>query len=181
MRFAPFLPLMLLLAATSEPQVRSPNGRMVVFVNERGTEPGLWIRDVVSGRARRVVAPRADDDPARNLTELKHPVFSLDGGYVYFEASAWAASSAVHQVELSTGRIRFVTDGWLYGVLRNGPWRGYLLVGQHRYHGPPHYGSFNPVAVIRPDGKKMLQVPGSERDDGAESVEAWMRRKGWTL
>ena len=167
----------------------SPDGRTAVFVhrdkaadaNGWGGETSLWIADLPTGRARRLLAPKPDDDVKRDMGSFRNPVFSLDGGYVYVEADAWATSSAIHQVSLATGRERFVVDGWLYGVLRNGPYRGYLVVGQHRYFGPPNYGSYNPVSVVRPDGKVLLRVPGSDKDDGETSLERWLRSKGWTL
>lgn len=167
----------------------SPDGRTLAFVREdEKPDPGgqggltsLWIADAATGAARRLLAGRPHDDPKRDLARFRDPAFSLDGGFIYVEAEAWATSGAIHQVEVATGRERFVVDGWLYGVIRNGRYRGHLLVGQHKYHGAPDYGSYNPVSVFRPDGKKILTIPGSELDDGAESLKRWLKSKGWTV
>ncbi|MBV8687936.1 MAG: hypothetical protein JOZ90_17020 [Alphaproteobacteria bacterium] len=163
----------------------SPDGRTIAFIHvdapgDQGTT-SLWVADAATGAARRLLAPKADDRPERDLQRVHRPFFSLDGGYVYVEAEAWATSEAIHQVSVATGKERFVVDGWLYGVLRSGPWRGYLVVGQHRYWSAPDYGSYNPVSVIRPDGKVMLRVPGSDKDDGDPSLRRWLESKGWTL
>lgn len=167
----------------------SPDGRTLAFVREdRKPDPqdnggltSLWIADAATGAARRLLAARPDDDPKRDLSWFRDPVFSLDGGFIYVEARAWATSGAIHQVGLASGRTRFVVDGWLYGILRNGPYRGHLVVGQHKYHGAPDYGSYNPVSVFRPDGTKILTIPGSERDDGEKSLPRWLKSKGWSL
>jgi dipeptidyl aminopeptidase/acylaminoacyl peptidase len=169
--------------------ILSPDGRTIAFVREdrkpdssdQGGLTSLWIADVATGAARKLLAGRPDDDPKRDLAWFRDPVFSLDGGFVYVEAQAWATSGAIHQIDVATGRERFVVDGWLYGVLRNGRYRGHLVVGQHKYHGAPNYGSYNPVSVFRPDGTKVLTVPGSELDDGTESLPRWLKAKGWTV
>lgn len=97
-------------------------------------------------------------------------VFSLDGGYVYVNADAWTTSNAVHQIEVATGKRRFVIDGSVLALIRTGRYRGYLLVQRHMYYGPPNHGSYNPVYVIRPDAKEVFPVPGSDNDHGAKSV-----------
>ena len=64
-------------------------------------------------------------------------------------------------------------------VIRTGPYRGYLLVQQHRYYERPEGGSYNPVFVIRPDGHKEFMVPGSGNDDGELAVEPWLAKRNW--
>ena len=167
----------------------SPNGRTVAFIHEDSKssaesdngQTSLWIGDGVGGRVRKLLSPQPNDQPERNLASFGNPVFSLDGGYVYIGADAWATSSAIHQVNLATGRERFVVGGWLHGVLRNGPYRGFLVVGQHRYHPAPKFGSYNPVFILRPDGKEILRIPGTEIDDGRDRLSGWLKMKGWRL
>lgn len=165
----------------------SPNGRTVAFIHldsKASTEgendqTSLWIGDGVGGAVRTLLRPKSSSKPARDLSSFAHPVFSLDGGYVYIEAEAWATSGAIHQVSLATGQERFVVGGSLHGVLRNGPYRGYLVVNEHRYYPAPKFGSYNPDFVIRPDGEEILRVPGTEIDDRRDRLTPWLKMKGW--
>jgi len=141
-------------------------------------QDSLWLTDVRTGASRLLFRGKASQKPERNLVTFDSPRWSLDGGFVYIDADAWATSSAVHQINVRTGAERYVVDGGLAGVIRNGPYRGYLLVNQHRYW--PKGGSYNPVSLYRPDGKKILMIPGSDKDDGDPSMTDWLKAKGWT-
>ncbi len=121
----------------------------------------------------------APQDPKRAFHSFDHPVWSLDGDYIYVEASAWATSPAVHQVNIKTRAERFVVDGGVQSIIRTGPYRGMLLVGRHKYHPGPQFGSYDPVDVVRPDGEVILTVPGSETDEGEPSVGRWLKAHGW--
>lgn len=70
-------------------------------------------------------------------------------------------------------------DGWLYGVLKTGPYRGHLVFGQQPYR-RAHAGA-NPVTVVSRSGEVVLVVPGSESEDGRRSLTAWLEEKGWVL
>lgn len=165
----------------------SPDGRYAVSIlpNGVGLEDGTGSQAVVlddlrSGTARQILVSRYDGDRSRNLTNLSDPLFSLDGGYVYVTASDTSPSSpAVHQINLTTGAVRFVVGGHASAVMRTGPYRGYLLVQQHRYYDRPEGGSYNPVFVIRPDGHVEFLVPGSDNDDGEFSIQPWLAQRGW--
>ncbi|MET0372645.1 MAG: hypothetical protein ABW128_00140 [Rhizorhabdus sp.] len=167
--------------------VLSPDGRTVAFVHvdRRATEDvsgttSLWVADVERRTARRLLTPRPDtDEPKRNLASFQSPRFSLDGGFVYIDAASWATSNAVHQVNVQTGEERFVTDGSTLSVIRSGPYRGHLLVSQHRYRKAG--GSYDPISVVRPDGTAVLIVPGTDGNGGDNDslLEAWLTRNGW--
>lgn len=104
---------------------------------------------------------------------------SLNGGYIYQQVCHWATSGDIVQVRISDGRRREVTSGNSLAVIRNGPWRGFLLIRKHKYYTAPKFGSYDSMWVIRPDGKEMFVVPGSQ--DGRDAtVETWLRSNGWT-
>ncbi|MEI9903641.1 MAG: hypothetical protein WDN06_06395 [Asticcacaulis sp.] len=78
--------------------VLSPDGHTVAFVRTTGkagdaytADPSeLWIGDCATGETHRLLAPAPSDTPKRNLTSVNNPTFSLDGGFVYVMAQAWA-------------------------------------------------------------------------------------------
>lgn len=70
-------------------------------------------------------------------------------------------------------------DGWLYGVLKTGPYQGHLVFGQQPYRRAR--GGANPITVVSPNGEVVLLVPGSDRDDSRRSLSAWLEEKGWAL
>ena len=62
-------------------------------------------------------------------------------------------------------------DGWLYGILRTGPYRGHLLVGEQRYA-----NAGGPISVVSPAGEVILTT-----DDRELSISKWLEQKGWLL
>ena len=163
--------------------VLSPDGHTVVFIHTDGkpvygddfAPNSLWIADARGGAPRKLFGISYKEWVAT----LWSPVFSLDGRFVYVVYNASAVSGAVVRVDIATGKARPVIDGRTVSVLRNGPYRGYLLVQRHKYWPLPRAGSYNPVDLVRPDGKVMFTVPGSARDDGEKSLDRWLRRTGW--
>lgn len=121
-------------------------------------------------------APPGVEDCDRPI--LSKTVRSLDGGYVYQQVCRWVTSGDIIQVRLSDGRRKEVTAGNSLAVIRNGPWRGYLLVSKHKYKLGNQGGSYDATWVVRPDGKEMFAVPGTDDGDEAQ-VSAWLRSKGW--
>lgn len=189
MKLIPVICMLLVLTASSvqasPTRAISPDGKhtATILPNGVGQEDGtgsevLMLGDMASGKERRLLVSRYDEDTRRNLTNLSHPLFSLNGGYVYISASDIApVTNAVHQIDLKTGAIRFVIGGRALKVIRTGPYRGYLLVQQHRYYDKG--GSYNPVFVVRPDGREELMVPGSANDDGELAIDPWLAKRNW--
>jgi hypothetical protein len=156
----------------------SPDGTRIAFVRTeaRATQEGdgditaLYLFDIASGRGVCAIGPHPQ------FMSVHSPVFSPDGGFVYILASRWATSDAVYQVDLANRTEQFVIDGNTDTVIRNGPWRGYLLVSRHRYR--PTGGSYNPTYMVRPDAKVMFMVPGTDVDE--DGVAPWLNKNGWT-
>lgn len=140
----------------------------------------LILVDKATGFQRTLLVSRYNDDHMRNLTNLDTPLFSLDSGYVYVNSGDVSPyRSAVHQINLRTGKIRSVTSGWALSIIRTGTYRGYLLVQKHMMYDRPEGGAYNPVFVIRPDGQREFMVPGSANDTGELAVAPWLASKGW--
>jgi hypothetical protein len=166
----------------------SPDGKMAAFIHDdgpssedfNGPPTSLWVADTATGKARKLIGPHNATDMSEVFMSFGGPVFSLDGGFVYVTANAWATSGAVHQVSLATGQERFVIDGGCDAVIRSGPWRGYLLVTRHMYYPAPREGSYDPTYVVRPDAKQSFPVPGTDKDDDKDHVTPWLLAHHWT-
>jgi len=185
--FAAALAMALTGTARAQDTAKSPDGLYTVSVvpNGVGDENGSGAQALVlystkRNIQRRLLVSRWDADYSRNLASLSHPVFSLDGGYVYFSSSdASPNSSFVHQFDLKLNVIKSVCPGWILRVMRTGPYRGYLLVQTHRYWNRPEGGSYNPVFLTQPSGKKIMMVPGSDNDAGELAVDPWLEKMNW--
>lgn len=178
------LALVLALVASSaqaEDPVLSPDGRLRAEIVEEGprvdeiTGPptSLWVTDTATGERRRLFASRPAEAPERDMKAFFGPLFSPDGMVIYVSAYAWATSAALHAVTVATGEERFVTSGSARAVIRNGPYKGWLLVDKHEYYPAPTYGSYEALYAVRPDGKRKVRVPNDD-------AEAWLKKKGWT-
>ncbi|WP_260924601.1 hypothetical protein [Novosphingobium sp. 9] len=181
--------LAVLLATNAHAQdtAKSPDGLYTASVipNGKGDENGSGAQALVLYRTRdnaqrRLLISRWNADYSRNLANLSHPLFSLDGGYVYFNTSDVSPNSGyVHQFDLKLNVIKSISTGWALRVMRTGPYRGYLLVQTHRYWDSHEGGSYNPVFLTHPSGKRIMMVPGSDNDDGELAIDPWLAKMNW--
>ena len=174
------------VAAQTGETATSPDGRYRVWIKvERPPAPegsdrgitSLWMTDTHTGTSRMVVRGDETPSPFAAFTAFWEPHFSLDGKSVYLSVVAGEVSAATFRINLRTGARRFAMIGSVIGVVRTGPDAGNLLVREHRYW--LKGGSYNPVVLVRPDGKRILTIPSSQKDDGERSVGRWLRAKGW--
>lgn len=167
-------------------RVVSPDGRTAALIqrvahssdtDDDSTE--VILADITTGgrkivlRAGQVSAPNGFKfNAAERLT------FSPDGKRLYVEADCPCDSGQVYVVDVPTGRARFFGWGVEISVLRNGPWRGNLLMGVHTCYAD-HPGCDYPVHVIQPDGKSIFTVPSTYGSDTQQALARWLRRRGW--
>lgn len=174
-------------AAQAGQTARSSDGSYSVSVvpNGDGDQNGsgaqaLVLNSAKNGVQRRLLVSKWNGDYRRNLTGLSNPMFSLDGGYVYFNSSDASPNSGyVHQYDLKLNVIKAICSGSAIRVMRTGAYRGYLLVQTHRYWDRPEGGSYNPVFLTHPSGKKIMMIPGSDNDDGELAVDPWLTKMKW--
>ncbi len=117
---------------------------------------------------------RSDDGTGRNTRTGGVP--SLDGGYSYRLVDRYATSAEVVQVRRADGRTRDVIDGNSVSVIRNGPYRGYLLVSRHKYRDD---GAYDPTDLVRPDGKVVTTLPDCDDDEDGSCARSWLDAHGW--
>ena len=178
--------LLILTPAQGQDMARSPDGRQSIAIVPagKGDDNGsgaqaLVLRSSDHGE-RRLLLSRWDADYGRNLANLSHPLFSPDGGSIYFSsADASPGSAYVHRFDLKSNTVRPVGPGSVLKVMRTGPYKGDLLVQTHRYWDRPEGGSYNPVFLTHPSGRRIMMVPGSDRDDGETAVDPWLSQKKW--
>ncbi len=148
----------------------SPDGQQLVFVHEienQGTE--LWLMDISGDNAHAIVLNHEDEDIKKNLTEINNPIFALDGKAVYFQTAAWATSSAIHFIDLSSNKQHFITDGNSLELVPSGKYKGYLIVSKHKYYKHKD-GSYEDFWLVSPKGKEIKSL-GEEQ----EQVNAFIR------
>lgn len=146
----------------------APDGRWVVFVRRIDGAPistgssdetgpaELWqIRS--DGKEPTLLARTRESEKMENLiAAFENPRFSPDGRFVYFITPAWTTSGAVHVVDTTKAKERFLMPGNALEVVRSGEYAGCLLVQQHRYF--IGGGSYDWFWLFRPDGKEVGPV-----------------------
>ena len=67
-------------------------------------------------------------DPEKKITDPEQLYFSPNSKTLYFQTSAWATSGAIHAIDMDSKNSRFVTDGNEYHVIKEGRYKGDLVV-----------------------------------------------------
>lgn len=144
--------------------VLAPDAKWVVFIR------GLTGKKIASGAGEHEAAElwqvRADGkdpvmlvrtrggDKIENIIAAFEDVqFSSDGRRVYFVTPAWATSGAVHVVDTTNRKERFVVAGNGLRVLHSGEYRDHLMLAQHRYF--LGGGSYDWFYLFTPEGKEV--------------------------
>src|SRR5262249_44093781 len=121
----------------------SPDGKWVVFVKQVSgplidtgageVQPAeLWQVDAQGKNPTLLVRSRDAQKMEDVIAGFDNLHFSSDGKLVYFNTQAWATSPAVHVVDTTNRRKRYVIDGVLKKVERSRH-GDVLLVGRRKY------------------------------------------------
>lgn len=152
----------------------APDGKWVVFVrgidgkpiptgsDDDGKPSELWQVRIDGKEATRLLRTRPSERPEGIIAAFENLQFSSDGKLVYFVTPAWATSGAVHVVDTTNGKERFVLAGNNLEIVPSGEYRDCLLVQQHRYF--VGGGSYDWFWLFRPDGKEVGPV-GEETEN----------------
>lgn len=167
-------------------RVVSPDGRTAAFIRWVGHSSGtdedsteVVLVDISTGKRKTVLRPGQVSAPSGfKFTAAERLTFSPDGKRLYVEADCPCDSGQVYAVDIPTGRTRFFAWGVDISVLRNGPWRGNLLMGVHTCY-PDHPGCDYPVHVVQPDGKSVFTLPSTYGSDTQQALARWLKRRGW--
>jgi hypothetical protein len=94
------------------------------------------------------------------LAGFSSPQFSNDATAIVFLSQAWATSFSVQRFDRKTKTVKFVTHGNSLAVVREGRYRGFLKVNQHRYK-KSGAGSYDCDYIFTPEGKEITRVKGT--------------------
>lgn len=144
--------------------VLDPAGQWITFVRETskkavasgaGEHPAteLWQVCADGKEPLMLVATRESDKMESLVATFDEVQFSSDGRLVYFVTAAWATSGAVHVVDTTNRKERFVIAGNGLQVVPSGEYRDHLLVSQHRYF--LGGGSYDWYYLFTPAGKEV--------------------------
>ncbi len=82
--------------------------------------------------------------------------FSSDGKELYFLCAAYAVSGAVLAIDLHSKGIRYVVDANSLEVVKDGKWKGNLIVQRHKYK--KEGGAYEIRCVVSPQGKELKEL-----------------------
>jgi Tol biopolymer transport system component len=114
--------------------VRSVDGKPILSGNiDDGKPAELWQVRINGKEPTRLASTRPADKPENIIAAFDDLQFSADGRLLYFVSPAWTTSGAVHVVDTTNRKERFVLAGNDLQVIHSGEYRDHLLVSQHRY------------------------------------------------
>ena len=147
--------------------VLAPDGKWVVFVRKvdgkkiaTGSdelEPTeLWQVRIDGKEPTLLLKCRDSEKPEGIIAAFESLQFSTNGKLVYFTTPAWAVSGAIHVVDTTNRKERYLLPGSDVKVVPSGEYKDCLLVLQHRYF--LGGGSYDWYWLFRPDGKEVGPV-----------------------
>jgi hypothetical protein len=87
---------------------------------------------------------------------FERPQFSADGRKIYFVATTWATSSAVHVLDLSTGRNQFLESGHSVEPICSGQYKGYIIIDRDIL--PRGGGRYDEYWLFDPNGHRLKAI-----------------------
>ena len=147
--------------------VLAPDGKWVVFVRKvdgkkiaTGSDEmdptELWQVRVDGKEPSLLLRCRESEKPESVIAAFENLQFSTDGKLLYFVSPAWATSGAVHVVDTTNRKERYLFAGNNLKLVSSGEYKDCLLVQQHRYF--IGGGSYDWFWLLRTDGKEIGPV-----------------------
>ena len=148
----------------------SPHGKKIVFVRKRlksGNEADvegndIWIIDTDGENEKKIVEGRENSDKRMLSAGLHSPVFSSDGGRIYFMSRGRMITDAIHVVDLDDLSTQFVTFGNSLKIIHQGEYKDHLIVSKHKYF--IGGGSYDWYWLLTPDADEVGPIGPSTKD-----------------
>ena len=136
--------------------VRKVDGKKVATGSDEEEPTELWQARTDGKEPSLLVKCRAGDKMESVIGGFDSLQFSTNGKLLYFVTPACATSGAVHVVDTTTRKERYLFPGNDLKVVPAGEYKDCLLVQQHKYF--VGGGSYNWFWLLRPDGKEVGPV-----------------------
>ena len=146
--------------------VRKVDGKKIATGSDEVEPTELWQVRVDGKEPSVLVRCRDSEKPESVIAAFENLQFSTNGKLLYFVTPAWATSGAVHVVDTTNRKERYLFPGNDLKVVSSGEYKDCLLVQQHRYF--IGGGSYDWFWLLRTDGKEI--GPVGENTDNFEAT-----------
>src|SRR3990167_633242 len=131
----------------------------------------IWIYDVKSKKEHLLVDRNFScNDPEKQMLDPQQLQFSPDGKKLYFLATGWVTSAALHVVNVDTKNERYLIPANKYSIVSKGQYKGYIIAWQHRYF--VALGSYNWYSLYAPSGKRIGSLGREGTKDQMDYLES---------
>src|SRR4051812_1683156 len=142
--------------------VRKVDGKKIATGSDEVDPTELWQVRTDGKEPSLLLKCRDAEKPESIIGAFEDLQFSSNGKLLYFVTPAWATSGAVHVVDTTNRKERYLLPGNNLKVVRAGEYKDHLLAQQHRYF--VGGGSYDWYWLFRPDGKEVGPV-GEDTDN----------------
>jgi hypothetical protein len=132
------------------------DGKKIATGSDQVDPTELWQVRVDGKEPSVLVRCHDSEKPESVIGAFENLQFSTDGKLLYFVTPAWATSGAVHVVDTTNRKERYLFPGNDLKVVTSGEYKDCLLVQQHRYF--IGGGSYDWFWLLKPDGKEVGPV-----------------------
>jgi len=136
--------------------VRKVDGKKITTGSDEVDPTELWQVRTDGKEPSLLVKCRAAEKPESVIAAFESLQFSTNGKLLYFVTPAWATSGAVHVVDTTNRKERYLFPGNNLKIVVSGEYKDCLLVQQHKYF--VGGGSYDWFWLLRPDGKEVGPV-----------------------
>src|SRR3954463_4744922 len=136
--------------------VRKVDGKKIPTGSDQVDPTELWQVRVDGKEPSLLLRCRNAEKPESIIGGFNNLQFSTNGKLLYFVSPAWATSGAVHVVDTTNRKERYLFPGGDLKVVPKGEYKDCLVVQQHRYF--IGGGSYDWYWLLKPDGKEVGPV-----------------------
>ena len=136
--------------------VRKVDGKKIATGSDEVDPTELWQVRTDGKETSLLVKCRAAEKMESTIAGFENLQFSANGKLLYFVTPAWATSGAVHVVDTTNRRERYLFPGNNLKIVSSGEYKDCLLVQQHRYF--VGGGSYDWFWLLGSDGKEVGPV-----------------------